>query len=336
MHFPPIHAVAGQAMVSHLTRVLRPKLTVTAPDFHFKDVQSGVVIKHIFKLKNEGSLPLKITSIKPLCGCTRVGDWGRVVFPGQAEKITVSLETTHLADAVYKTIQIESNDPEQPIFMVHLQGRVIAPFTFSSSQVQFGIVPENFTARVLKIEIRDNESKSQAFDIQTSPAAFFKTLLIPLKAGNKFELQVTLDPPLKPGWNTGLIFLQHRNSNEGSLAIPVSAYRMQRVYLRPLLVSLPPGPLITRVRKTIYVFFTTSLDFAVKELKITDPDVVLSVKEEVSKKRYCIDLDFPKGWCAFKNRKYQLMITTNDPDCLAFQVLIVQAKAIQLAGKTQP
>lgn len=71
-------------------------------------------IKAVFKVKNDGDLPLKLLSVKPGCGCTIV-KYNDLIAPGKSTKIEAVVDIKgYPSGAFSKYIIVRSNASEEP------------------------------------------------------------------------------------------------------------------------------------------------------------------------------------------------------------------------------
>ena len=89
-----------------------PKLSVDNPKFEFGKVKEGEEVKHVFKIKNEGSAELVILNVSPACGCT-ASDFTKNLAPGAEGSITLSVKTAGMNGLTERYAEIISNDKTQ-------------------------------------------------------------------------------------------------------------------------------------------------------------------------------------------------------------------------------
>lgn len=77
----------------------------------------------VFNVKNTGTQPLVISSVKPSCGCTSP-DWSKdPIMPGQTGQIKVHYNTGNTGEFM-KLIEVFSNDPENGRSVIYIKGNV--------------------------------------------------------------------------------------------------------------------------------------------------------------------------------------------------------------------
>lgn len=77
--------------------------------YNFGTVKEGDKVKHVFKFKNVGTVPLIITHARSTCGCT-VPKWPKdAIEPGATSQISVVFNTTKKTNKQKKPVIITSN-----------------------------------------------------------------------------------------------------------------------------------------------------------------------------------------------------------------------------------
>lgn len=85
------------------------KMEFEAPDFDFGTVQQGTTVKHTFKFKNVGKVPLLITKVHGTCGCT-TPEWNKAtIAPNASDEIKVEFDTKNAVEQQLKVITVDAN-----------------------------------------------------------------------------------------------------------------------------------------------------------------------------------------------------------------------------------
>ena len=85
------------------------KMAFDHKEFDFGEVKEGNVVRHVFKFKNQGKVPLVINNTQSTCGCT-VSQWPReAIPPGGENQISVEFNTAGKTDFQEKAITISAN-----------------------------------------------------------------------------------------------------------------------------------------------------------------------------------------------------------------------------------
>ncbi|MBE0641323.1 MAG: DUF1573 domain-containing protein [Bacteroidales bacterium] len=102
--------------------MLRYKLTNL--DFDTMQEENGPVERR-FIIYSEGSSPLRLISVKPGCGCT-TADWTHTpIAPGDSGFIVVVYDPANRPGPFFKTIFVETNDPNNLQSYLSISGYVV-------------------------------------------------------------------------------------------------------------------------------------------------------------------------------------------------------------------
>ncbi len=100
-----------------LTRISQQQLTTVefeTMEHDFGLVEPGKTVRHEFRFRNTGSVPLVISDVRTSCGCT-IPLWTREpVAPGDSGKIVVQFDGSGRGK-VSRTIYVYANVPGSPI-----------------------------------------------------------------------------------------------------------------------------------------------------------------------------------------------------------------------------
>ncbi|MEQ8520093.1 MAG: DUF1573 domain-containing protein [Cytophagales bacterium] len=101
-----------------------PVLAFAEEAYDFGDINQGDKVTHVFKFKNEGSVPLLISNVQTTCGCT-VPEWPKTPIPPGAEsEIKATFNSSGKMGQQNKVITIHSNASE-PVSRVMLKSNVL-------------------------------------------------------------------------------------------------------------------------------------------------------------------------------------------------------------------
>jgi archaellum component FlaG (FlaF/FlaG flagellin family) len=86
------------------------------------------------EVKNTGNDELKITEVRPGCGCTAAPIDKNLLKPAEIGKINITLDVSTRTGPVEKTVSITSSDSSQPVRILHLKANIKRAITFTPSQ----------------------------------------------------------------------------------------------------------------------------------------------------------------------------------------------------------
>lgn len=157
------------------------------------------------EIKNTGTDTLKITEVRPGCGCTSAPLDREVLPPGESTSMHVTLNLPVANGLLTKRITIQSNDEEQGARVVWLIADVQRPLQASSSFIPFnkGAVGEA-TEGIISFKVFGKESVS----IQAKPISdgvIIKTPMpLTIEPGGSADLAVEYVPSKEGPFNVGI------------------------------------------------------------------------------------------------------------------------------------
>jgi hypothetical protein len=102
-----------------------PKTVIRPMKYDFGDIIQDSVITTIFVITNEGSDLLKIDTVWASCGCTAVMPAKKELKPGESTDLKVTFNSKGRSGRQRKTINVETNDPNNSTLKLALTGNVI-------------------------------------------------------------------------------------------------------------------------------------------------------------------------------------------------------------------
>ncbi len=114
------------SMVSFVAAQGGPKLVVEEKVIDLGEVPQGVVKDVKFELRNEGSGPLTVKSVRPTCGCTVV-DFDKEIPAGGTGSVRAKLDTTGFKGAISKSVLVMTDDLSVPIVTLAIKA-IVKPY----------------------------------------------------------------------------------------------------------------------------------------------------------------------------------------------------------------
>ena len=114
-----------------------PKLVVDEPVYNIGDIYQGESAEHVFVVRNDGSEPLKIESVRSSCGCTAAMMDKNELAPGETAELKAVFNSSRFKGAVSKKIFINSNDPDYPITTLELKSIVDIDIDVNPARIYF-------------------------------------------------------------------------------------------------------------------------------------------------------------------------------------------------------
>ena len=88
-----------------------PRISIEPTSFDFGRAVKNRTLQKEFSIRNFGSEDLVIESVSTTCGCTAALPESKLVKPGGATPLRVTLETRDYSGRVERKVLVRSNDP---------------------------------------------------------------------------------------------------------------------------------------------------------------------------------------------------------------------------------
>ena len=104
----------------------------------FGTVEQGEQVTHLFRFTNQGGKDLRIASLKTSCGCTAAIISDKVIPSGGEGIISTTFDTSRFIGEKKKTIGVHTNDPNQAVTTLTLQGEIRVEVAAEPPQLYIG------------------------------------------------------------------------------------------------------------------------------------------------------------------------------------------------------
>jgi len=115
-----------------------PRVVFSQTEHDFGAVEQGTTVRHMFRFVNAGGQDLSVDEIRTACDCVAARSGVGVMPPGKEGTITVEFDTEHVFAAQRRTITVYTNDPEHPVSMLSLVGKVALDVAANPPQLYVG------------------------------------------------------------------------------------------------------------------------------------------------------------------------------------------------------
>lgn len=108
-----------------------------SPEFYGRFLKGERFVRTIV-VHNDGDAPLNIVRVTPKCSCSKIGEYDKVIAPGEKGEIVMEVDTNKIAlGNQEKDVNIISDDPVSPrtvyLFRVSLDALVVPPLTLADA-----------------------------------------------------------------------------------------------------------------------------------------------------------------------------------------------------------
>lgn len=302
-----------------------PKIAFQSPVQDFGRVSAGQELVHTFYFTNAGTSPLTLSSVQPSCGCTTAGEWSREVAPGATGKIPVKFSTANFNGPVVKTVNVASNDKQQPVVHLQLRAAIWKPIDATPTYAILNILPDS-TGTTATVWITNNlDFPVGVWDARVSNPG----LSVELKTnvnGKAYEAIVSTVPPLKPGNMQGMITFRTSATNSPELRVNAWANVQPPVSIIPQNVNLPQAPLATPLTPIVTIINNTKTPMTLTNAAIAAPGATVEIKEVQPGRYFTARLTFPQGFEAVAGQPLAFTVESNKPEYAKIRVPIYQAR----------
>jgi len=178
--------------------IAQPKLEIEGGDtYNWGKVNyKNSPLKANIKLKNVGTEVLKITEVKPGCGCTTAPLDKYEIAPGDYATLSVSLNISTYTGETVKSIRISSNDPQNGDKYLFIKADVYRPIVVNPSnylgrssiyvgkQEEFNFSLKNQTEKNIKVTSVEIFPKDAICDIKVGD-------ILPANQDKKYVIKYT-------------------------------------------------------------------------------------------------------------------------------------------------
>lgn len=295
----------------------KPKIRVDQLEHDFGEIIQGAVVKHTFIIKNEGDSPLEINA-RPSCGCV-TPYFDKVIEPGKEGRIEAELRSAGFRGAQVKTIQVTSNDPDNPNLTLRLTTTIRTAIEVRPSE-QIPIALKTDEPTVQEVEIVS--STDEPLEVQEVRANVpFATAKAEKIDDKRAKVTITISPDAPTGRNTVLVTARTNSTAQPQVNIVLNYEK--GIVVTPTTVffgainSATPLPI-----ERVVTVSRGDKGFQVKKFEVDDPNI--EVRHEVTEdgKQHRFILRYKGGWQPGNVRK-NMIIETDDPQQSTLRVSIM-------------
>jgi len=285
----------------------KPRIRIEPMEYDFGEIVQGAVVKHTFIVKNEGDAPLTIEA-RPSCGCV-TPYYDKVLQPGQQGRIEAELRSAGFRGMQIKTIQVTTNDPDNPSLTLRLSTFIRTAVEVRPSE-QIPITLNSDGPTVQEVELVSNTDEPlEVQEVRVNvPFASAKAEKIDAK---RAKVIITISPEAPPGRNT--ILAVARLNSTATPQVNIALSYEKGIIVVPTTVffgainSATPLPI-----ERVVTVSRSDKPIQIKRFEVDDPNI--EVRHEVSEdgKLHRFTLRYKGGWQTGTVRR-NLTIETDDP-----------------------
>lgn len=288
-----------------------PRIVFSETSHDFGRVEAGTTLTNVFAFTNTGNALLEIREIQSSCGCAAAEDYTRRVLPGEVGKLTLVFEPGTKSGPVVRHLRVVSNDSAQPVVQLNFAATVWKPIDVFPEVAAFGFGPDAQARQTRVIRFVNNLETPVTLSEPVFSSPHFEAKLNVVEQGKRFELQVTVLPPLPPGSMSVPITL--KTSALEQPEIKVSAYGL----VQPAISVFPPELLLEHHPLTEEQVFSFRIQSqSTNSLTLSEPrlikgDAVFDLQPVRPGKTYVLSVTLPQGFRLPVEESLELTLKSN-------------------------
>lgn len=198
--------------------------------FHFGTVIQGGAVEHDFRLRNDGTAPLRIVGVQ-LTPPLQLARMPAVIPPGESGLLRLSLDTSRIEGEYQGQLLVMLAGTNEPrAFSV--EGKV-TPSIEILPHPAFFLSTARGTEKSAAVEIVNHESEPLGLTLDPASAMEYRPTLEVLEPGRRFRLTVTVPGTAPAGRRSGRIELKSSNPARPTLLVGLHTIVRERVHTFP-------------------------------------------------------------------------------------------------------
>jgi thiol-disulfide isomerase/thioredoxin len=318
-----------------------PKIGCEKPIHDFGENWKGTKISHSFEIKNTGATVLKITSVKPGCGCTVASEFTKEIPPGGTGVVPLTIDTNKVKTPYTKAVTVMSNDPATGQYKVTLKGTLKDRFIIDPAKgTNFGrIRPDDALER--KLTLTNNMGQPVELSLPSAKHGMFNLELVEKEKGQVYELMVRSNPPYGQPSNRRNVKLQTNLDDQATVDLTLAARVPAWVETTPASIQVQKAE-ARATTKNVRVRFNSKEPREIIEATTDVKGGEVSIKQ-ITTNHYDLTVSLPANYAPPTNGNV-VKIKTNEPKKTDVEVKIAKRAAakqrtkpaMQLSGKQIP
>ena len=296
----------------------RPRAVIDEPIVDVGVVAQGEPISHGFVIRNEGDAPLRISQVKPSCGCT-VTEYPESIGPGEAGDILAVIETTSFRGPIAKSVRVFTNDVDSPRLNLVVKANIKPQIEVQPSYARFIVIKgEEFGSKGSTLWSADKPDL-QILDVK-SPFPFLKAEPRLVKerdpesdsSRNKWKVDLTLMASAPIGPMADFVIVRTNHPSQPEVRIPVSGFVRPPVAVIPSVLDFGARQVAEPYPATVEVKILSSSPITVSRVVSDLAGVDVEIEEVEAGRLYNLLVTLQPG--AAKGRlEGSLQVYTSSP-----------------------
>jgi thiol-disulfide isomerase/thioredoxin len=233
-----------------MLEVAPPQTAISAPKLSLDSRQQDVgrrkaaeTVKYNLRYRNQGTMPLQISSISPSEGVKVDPGFTKSLESGATGMVQVEFATPEKPGEFSKTLTIVSNDTVRSPTVVELSGAVRSLIEVDPPVgVDFSRRPRIHDLPRLATLIYNGQGEIKYGKIESDSPKFRAEIKQVPNAAAYATLTVFAVPPFEPGENKGVLHIQTDKPDQPVVDVPATLFLPPRIEVLPAELTLGPTP----------------------------------------------------------------------------------------------
>lgn len=117
----------------------------------FGIVSRGVTLVHKFRLKNDSSQPVGISSVRVSCGCVSASALKTFLQPGEETSVVARMDSTRFRGVKTVTIYVHFNKPKSEEVRLWIKANARDDFSLSPDMLDLGVIKQGQSAQATSV-----------------------------------------------------------------------------------------------------------------------------------------------------------------------------------------
>ena len=222
-----------------------PELKFKEYNWDFGKIKQGDIVKHNFLYSNNGDLDLVLKDVRTSCGCTAANVSDKKTSPGKKGKIKVVFDSKGFSEKVNVYINIESNDPAQPLMQLIISAVVEGPpqprIELDHYKQDLGVILEREDLQG-NVKIKNTGETDLIFELRHKDAVIYnadKKAVFPITvlSLNEIELAVKIPTMNKSGFIREYVLVMSNDPKRPKLSVNLCGYVISKDRLKDLFLK---------------------------------------------------------------------------------------------------
>ena len=310
---PPTKEGAEPPVAPAIVGTGAPRADFASMIHDFGKIQAGAVVRHDFVFTNGGTGTLRISEVRPGCGCTTAGTWDKEVEPGKTGKIPIQFNAGSFSGNVGKSISVTCNDAARSNVLLQLKANIWTPISLTPVSLYFTMTDESVTNETKVVRIVNNLDEALTLSDPVTTNTAFTGVLKTVKQGREFDLHVTPVVPLPVSYAIGSFSIRTSSDKVPTLNVPVSANVQPVISVFPSVLTLSAGPRTVPSRTVVTLRNAGSQALALSDPKIEIPGAKVEVNELQPGRLFRLTLELPPEAAPTPGQGLELSVASTHP-----------------------